>query len=75
MAFDLLPQAGMVGTDAGAHVLRVLLLGGGGEADQVAEQDSHDLPLLERGRRCDFRKRRGALVAELRPRGILRAAA
>ena len=48
VALDLLPQAGVVGTDAGAHVLRVLLLGGGGEADQVAEEDGDDLPLLER---------------------------
>ena len=51
VALDLLPQAGVVGTDARAHVLGVLLLGGGGEADQVAEEDGDDLPLLQPGRR------------------------
>ena len=48
VALDLLTQAGMVGTDAGAHVLRVLLFGRGGEADQVAKEHGDDLPLLER---------------------------
>jgi hypothetical protein len=46
---DLLPEAGMVGTYPSAHVLRVLLLGGCGEADQVTEEDGDDLPLLEHG--------------------------
>ena len=48
VALDLLPQASVVRTDAGAHVLRILLLRGGGEADQVAEQHRDDLPLLTR---------------------------
>ena len=37
-ALDLLPQAGVVGADAGAYILGVLALGGGGESDEVAER-------------------------------------
>ncbi len=38
VTLDLPTQARMVGPDASAHVLRVLLLRSGGEADQVTEQ-------------------------------------
>ena len=48
VALDLLAQAGVVGPDTGAYVLRVLLLGGGGEPDEIAEEDGDDLPLLDR---------------------------
>jgi hypothetical protein len=74
-ALDLLTQAGMVGADSGAHVLRILLLGGSRETHQVAEEDRDDLPLLQRGSGCDFTERRSALVAEFRPLGVLLAAA
>src|SRR6266508_1188931 len=39
----------MIGTDAGAHVFRVALFRGGGEADEIAEEDRDDLPLLAGG--------------------------
>ena len=59
VALDLLSQALVVRTDAGAHVLGVGGLGGGGEADQVAEEDGDDLALL--GRQGGFlRQRSGA---------------
>ena len=69
-----LPQAGVVGPDARADVLGVGGLGGGREPDQVAEEDGHDLALLERRRRRGDGERRAALQAELRPLGILLAA-
>jgi hypothetical protein len=75
VALDLLPQAGVVGTDAGAHVLRVLPLGRGSETHEIAEENRHDLPLLEQGRRCYFSERSAALVAELCPLRVLLAAA
>src|SRR5439155_3576665 len=75
VALDLLPHTRVVRTDSGAYVLRVLLLRGGGKANQVAEENAHELPLLERRRPYGFRERRGALVAEFRPLGVLRAAA
>src|SRR5215218_7007402 len=64
----------MVGADAGAHVLRILLLGGGREADQVAEENGYDLPLLEHGRRL-IGKRRRAEPAKREPVRVLFAAA
>jgi hypothetical protein len=64
VALDLLPQAGVVGTDAGAHVLRVLTLGRGGEAYEVAEEDGHDLSLLLRGGNRLLGQRGGAEGAE-----------
>jgi hypothetical protein len=45
--FDLLSQARLVGTDARADVLGILALGGGREADEVAEEDRNDLAFLE----------------------------
>jgi hypothetical protein len=50
-ALDLLAQASVVGAKARTHVLRVLPLGLGREADEIAEEDGDDLPFLEhRGR-------------------------
>ena len=51
VALDVLPQASVVGADAGSDVLGISHFRGGGEADQVAEEDGHDLALLLR-RRC-----------------------
>src|SRR5437667_8003305 len=73
VALDLLAQAGVIGADAGLHVLRVLLLGGGGKADQVAEEDRDDLALLERGCR-PLGERSRAVAAEREPVGVLLAA-
>jgi class 3 adenylate cyclase len=47
----------------GAHLFRIELLGAGGEADQVGEQDGQDLALLA-GRRGFGGERRGAACAE-----------
>jgi hypothetical protein len=74
VALDLLPQASVVGTDARAHVLGVLPLRGGREADQVAEQDGDDLPLLERGRRRLLGQCRRAIAAEGESARVLPAA-
>ena len=46
VTLDLLPQAGVVGADAGTDVLGVSRFRGGREADEVAEEDGHDLALL-----------------------------
>ena len=52
VALDLLPQARVVRADARTDVLGVSGFRGGGEADEVAEEDGHDLALLlDRGRR------------------------
>jgi hypothetical protein len=51
VALDLLAQASVVGTDAGANVLRVSRFRGGSEANEIAEEDGHDLALLA-NRRC-----------------------
>ena len=74
VALDLLAQASVVWTDAGTHVLRVLVLRGRGEADQVAEEDGDDLPLLERAGRL-LGKRRGAVAAEGEPVRVFLATA
>ena len=59
VALDVLPQAGVVGADAGADVLGVSRFRGGGEADEVAEEDGHDLALLLHGcRRLRGQRRR-----------------
>ena len=49
-AFDLGPQAGVVGAQQGADVLGVGLVGAGGEAHQVAEQHRDQAAFLGRGR-------------------------
>ena len=64
VALDLLPQASVVGADAGADVLGVSRFRGGGEADEVAEEHGDDLALLLH-RRCRLRgERRAAEGAE-----------
>ncbi len=75
VALDLLPQPGMVGPDARAHVLRVLLFRSSGEPDQVAEEDGDHLPLLQYGRRRRLDQRRCAVAAEGEPLRILLPAA
>ena len=71
VALDLPPETSVVGADAGADVLGVGCLGSGGEADEVAEEDGHDLALLvERGRwlfgqRCPAERAEGELAREL----------
>src|SRR5206468_12387521 len=74
MALDVPPKAGVIGADARPHVFGVLVLGGGGEASEIAEEHGDDLALLEHGQRADFDQRRGTLVAELRPLRVLVAA-
>src|SRR5207249_10549447 len=46
IALQLLPQAGVVWTDAGANVLGICRLGSCSEADEITEEDGHDLALL-----------------------------
>ena len=71
VALDLPPQTSVVGADAGADVLGVGCLRSGGEADEVAEEDGHDLALLvERGRwlfgqRCPAERAEGELAGQL----------
>jgi hypothetical protein len=74
VALDLLAQACVVWADASAHVFRVLLLGGGREPDQVAEQHRYHLALLERGRGRGLSEWRAALQAKLGPLRVLLAA-
>ena len=74
VALDLLAQTGVVGADAGAHVLRVSRLGGGSEADEIAEEDGDDLALLLQGERGPFGQRRRAEAAEREAVRILLAA-
>jgi hypothetical protein len=74
MTLDLLTQARVIGADASPYVLRILLLRGRGEADEVAEEDGDDLALLERRRRRNREERLGALVAEFGPCRVLLAA-
>ena len=64
VALDLLPQARVVGPDARAHVLGVRSLRGGGEADEVAEEDGDHLALLLHRRAPAARSGRGAVRAE-----------
>ena len=47
---ELAAQVRVVGREQGAHVFGIELLGTRGEADQVGEENRHDLPLLARGR-------------------------
>ena len=68
---DLLPKACMVGADAGAHVLRICLLRGGGEADEIAEEDGDNLALLPQGESRLLAQRRAAVRAERKLAGKL----
>ncbi len=52
MAFEHGAHAVVIRTKPRPHVLRVGLLGRRGEADQVAEEHGHDLPLLVRSFGC-----------------------
>jgi hypothetical protein len=70
--FELMPQTRVVRADTCANILGVGCFGGGGEADQVAEEDRHDLALLARLRHDG--ERGPAPVAEFRGRDILGAA-
>jgi hypothetical protein len=74
VTLDLFSQACVVGTDASAHVLRILLLGGGGESHQVTEEDGDDLPLLDHGPRLGGQRSR-AVAAESKPVRVLLPAA
>ena len=69
VALDLLPQASVVGADAGADVLGVGRFRRGGEADEVAEEDGHDLALLgtRAARRLGQRRRAERAERETRP--------
>ncbi len=58
---ELVAQVGVVRRQQRAHVLRVELLGAGGETHQVGEEHGDDLPLLARGA---GRVRRGRGAAE-----------
>lgn len=59
VALDLLPQPGVVGADASPDVLGIGCVRGGGEADQVAEEDGDNLALfLDRSRRMLGQRRR-----------------
>ena len=73
VAFELGPQARVVGHEHRPHVLRVEPLGARGEPDQIGEEDGDDLPLGSRGR-SGSHKRRSALGAEFRPDGVVVAA-
>jgi hypothetical protein len=60
----------VVRADAGANILRVGLLRGFGETDEIAEENGDDLPLFA-GRRIDGRGQGGtALATELRASGV-----
>jgi hypothetical protein len=59
----------VVDAEERANILRIARLRAGGRADEVGEDDRHDLPLLARlGRRHE---RGSALRAELRDLGVL----
>src|SRR5207248_2615838 len=68
VSLDLSLQPGVERAQAGLHVLRVGLVGSGGEAHQVAEQDGDDLALLD-GR--PGLQGRAAEPAEPEPLGVL----
>jgi hypothetical protein len=72
--FDLSAKPLMVRTQQGPHVLRVGLVGAGGEANQVAEQHRDDLALLHGGSRRAT-QRRPTAPAEPEALRILLAAA
>jgi hypothetical protein len=61
VALELLAQPRVVGGKHRAHVLRVEPLSAAGEADQVDEEDGHDLALLSRPA---LKQQRPAVTAE-----------
>jgi len=73
VALELSPNAFVVGNEERPHVLRVELLGAGGEPDEIDEQHRDDSPFLPgrggSGEGC------AAGVAELRPVRVLLSAA
>src|SRR5262249_12351944 len=64
IALDLLPKPCVIRADPRPHVLRISLVGGGREPDQVAEQHGHDLALLLSRRPGLLSQRRAAERAE-----------
>ena len=73
-ALELVPQAGVVGAEQRAHLLRIHLLGARREAHEIGEEDGDDLALFE-ARFLLGSQRPAAGVAESRIRGVLLAAA
>ena len=73
-SLELGAQARVVRLEHGAHVLGVELLGPRGEADEVGEEDGHDLALLA-GRLGRLPQTRAAARAEARAVRVLVAAA
>jgi hypothetical protein len=72
-ALELGPKLDVVRVENRAHLLRIELLGPAREADQVGEEDGHDLALLTACRRLT--EERGATgKAETRPARIRLAA-
>src|SRR4029453_9750960 len=67
IALDLLPQASVVGADAGADVLGISRFRSSREADEVAKEDGDDLALLlyRRSRLCGQRCRAERTEGEL----------
>ena len=71
VALEFASDSLVVGADAGANILRVGLLRGLGETDEIAEENGDDLPLFA-GHRIDGRGQGGtALATELRLSGVL----
>ena len=64
VALDVMPQASVVGADAGPDVLGVSRIGSCGEPDEIAEEDGDDLALLVKGGRRFLRQGRGTKRAE-----------
>ena len=73
VALELVPHARVIRANASADILGVGILRGCREADQVAEENRNDLPLLV-SRRDGGGQRAGAIVAEPRAVGVLRPA-
>src|SRR4029453_11027744 len=72
--FDLPAEPRVVRAQEGPHVLRVGLVGAGGEADQVAEQHRDDLALLHDGARTGAKQWPATSAEPKAPRILLAAA-
>jgi hypothetical protein len=72
-AFELPPEARVVGGEERLHVLGIELLRAGREADEVREQDGDDLALLQAGL-FPLGKRRSAGAAEAESGRVVLAA-